>query len=104
MNEAGLTGPRLVDFTTASPSKEGPASSMPSDRPHHRTPAEVERHQRSVMFRLWVDEATDLLLNARDGGLHPAAAAWDAHATLGRAVRMLLDGPVDGWPCDEAAA
>lgn len=74
---------------------------MHRTEPHRQPPLDHDA-DRSALLRLWVDQATDALVAARAGDLHPAAAGWHAWYTLGWVVQLLLSGPVDGWPCDDS--
>lgn len=66
--------------------------------------AAIAADQRTRTFRLHIEEAAWWLEAGLDGDVPLGRAVAEADVTFAQAVRMLLDGPVDGWPCDEQAA
>lgn len=79
----------------------GPRSAELEGRPRLD---DLEERQRSHMFRLLVDEAVEWLTAGQCGDVPLGQAVWEANATFSQAVRMLVEAPVDGWPCEEQVA
>jgi hypothetical protein len=64
----------------------------------------VDDALRALIIRDVVAEAAAVLQAGVDGTIPVAQAACEAHWLLAPAIRMVLEGPVDGWPTDEAVA
>lgn len=72
---------------------------MKGRRPRHD---EVNDALRALIIGDVVAEAAAVLQAGVDGTIPIGRAALEAHAILWTAVRMVLEGPVGGWP-EEAA-
>jgi hypothetical protein len=75
-----------------------------NNREWDRIEEEIRQRDRSLAVREAVEDAYWFLHAGRSGVIPAPQGAWQAYFVLHHAVAVLLQGPVDGWPCEETAA